>query len=344
MPSTRNLTADRGDAGLRVDLVLRRHLTDLRAATRTRVQAWIDDGQVRINGRIVSRASARAAYGDAISVTLPAERSASVAVDKDRGDDEAGGADSTAALDIAYEDGHLLAVNKPAGVVVHPTYKHAGGTLMNALRRHARDWPAGQRPSLVGRLDKLTSGLLIVAKTPAVHAALQRELASSRSEKDYLALVYGRVNTARGIIDLGLSFDGNDRRRMVASPDAGLASVTTFVRVARAGGLSLLRCRLVTGRRHQIRVHLAARGWPIVGDPVYLTAAANGTPRWSQIADVALADLLRTFPRQALHARRIAFTHPATGERVAFEAPLPHDMKTLLAAARLSFDDVALLL
>ena len=190
---------------------------------------------------------------------------------------------ASAPLDIVYEDDQLLAVNKPAGVVVHPTYKNAAGTLMTALRLYARQWPAGQRPSLVGRLDKLTSGVLIVAKTAAAHAALQQELGSNRSEKDYLAVVYGRVNAARGIIDLRLGFDGNDRRRMIASADAGLPSVTTFVRVARAGGLSLLRCRLVTGRRHQIRVHLAARGWPIVGDPVYRTPAPNGTPRCSRI-------------------------------------------------------------
>ena len=156
-------------------------------------------------------------------------------------------------------------------------------------------------------------------------------------------MVYGRVNTARGIIDLGLSFDGNDRRRMVASADAGLASVTTFVRVARAGGLSLLRCRLVTGRRTR-----SACTWRRAAGRSSATrlsdGGADGTPRWSRIADAALADRLRTFPRQALHARRIAFTHPATGERVALEAPLPDDMKTLLAAARLAFDDVALLL
>jgi 23S rRNA pseudouridine1911/1915/1917 synthase len=330
MPMTeivRTLTADRGDAGLRVDLVLRRHLTDVRAATRTRVQSWIDGGQVRINGRIVSRASARAAYGDAISVTLPAERGVAA---------HPGGTDNaleTSPLDIVHEDDQLLAVNKPAGVVVHPTYKNAAGTLMSALRLSARRWPAGQRPSLVGRLDKLTSGVLIVAKTAAVHAALQQELGSKRSEKDYLAVVYGRVNDARGIIDLRLGFDGNDRRRMVASASSGLPSLTTFVRVTRGGGLSLVRCRLVTGRRHQIRVHLAARGWPIVGDPVYLTPAADGTPRWSRIADPALAELVRTFPRQALHARRIAFTHPATGERLSVEAPFPEDIKKLLAAA-----------
>jgi 23S rRNA pseudouridine1911/1915/1917 synthase len=327
--TVRTLTADRGDAGLRVDLVLRRHLTDVRAATRTRVQSWIDGGQVRINGRIVSRASARAAYGDAISVTLPAERS----VVPHAGD--AGNGIESSMLDIVHEDDQLLAVNKPAGVVVHPTYKNAAGTLMSALRLYARRWPAGQRPSLVGRLDKHTSGVLVVAKTAAIHAALQRELASNRSEKDYLAVVFGRVNAARGIIDLRLGFDGNDRRRMVASAAAGLPSVTTFVRVARGGGLSLVRCRLVTGRRHQIRVHLAARGWPIVGDPVYLTPAPNGMPRWSRITDAALAELARAFPRQALHAHRIAFAHPATSERLSLEAPLPEDIKKLLAAAGL---------
>ena len=332
MVTTRTLTADRGDAGLRVDLVLRRHLTDVRAATRSRVQAWIHGGQVRINGVIVWRASARAAYGDAISVTLPAGRGevSSSTGDPDDGLEGAG-------LDVIHEDDQLLAVNKPPGIVVHPTYKNAAGTLMTALRWYARGWPAGQRPSLVGRLDKLTSGVLIVAKTAATHAALQRELTSNRSEKEYLAVVYGRVNAARGVIDLRLGFDGNDRRRMMASAAAGLPSVTTFERVARGNGLSLLRCRLVTGRRHQIRVHLAARGWPIVGDPVYRTPAVNGTPRWSRIPDPGLADLVRTFPRQALHAHRTRLTHPATGERLSIEAALPADIKKLLTACGLDF-------
>ena len=245
-------------------------------------------------------------------------------------------------LDVLHEDDHLLVLNKPAGVVVHPTYKHAGGTLMDALRWHARAWPAGRRPSLVGRLDKLTSGLLVVAKSPAVHAALQRELASNRSEKDYLAVVYGRVNAARGAIDLGLGFDGNDRRRMAHRPAPAFPARRRSCGWRARGGLSLLRCQLVTGRRHQIRVHLAARGWPIVGDPVYLTAGAHGKPRWSRIADEALADLVRTFPRQALHAWRIAFTHPVTGDRVALEAPVPGDILTLLSTAGLSLDDKAL--
>jgi 23S rRNA pseudouridine1911/1915/1917 synthase len=311
----RTLTADRGDAGLRLDLVIRRHLTDVRAATRTRVQAWIEDGQVTVNGRIVSRVSTRTACNDVVTVQF---------TDSTRGRPAASDArDALAMLDVLYEDEHLLALDKPAGVVVHPTYRHTGGTLMNALLWHAREWVDGHRPSLVGRLDKLTSGILLVAKSAAIHAALQREMTPDQSEKDYLAVVYGRVNTARGAIDLRLAVDGNDRRRMVASARDGVPSLTRFVRVSRGTELSLLRCRLATGRRHQIRVHLAARGWPIVGDTTYATARANGKPGW-------------TFPRQALHAWRVAFTHPVTGKRVALEAPVPLDMKTLIAEAGLS--------
>jgi 23S rRNA pseudouridine1911/1915/1917 synthase len=309
------VTADRGDAGLRLDLVIRRHLTDVRAATRTRVQAWIEDGQVTVNGRIVSRVSTRTAYNDIVTVQFtdsvrrrPAASDAS---------------DALAMLDVLYEDEHLLALDKPAGVVVHPTYRHAGGTLMNALLWHAREWADGQRPSLVGRLDKFTSGILIVAKSATTHAALQREMTSDKSEKDYLAIVHGRVNTARGAIDFRLAVDGNDRRKMVASARDGVPSLTRFVRISRGNELSLLRCRLVTGRRHQVRAHLAARGWPIVGDVTYATPHANEKRRWS-------------FPRQALHAWRVAFTHPATGERVVLEAPVPIDMKTLIAGAGLT--------
>jgi 23S rRNA pseudouridine1911/1915/1917 synthase len=237
-------------------------------------------------------------------------------------------------LRILYEDEHLLAIDKPPGVVVHPTYKHMTGTVLNALLWRARTWPSDQRPSIVGRLDKLTSGIVVAAKTSAVHAALQRELASSRSEKDYLAVVYGRVNVARGEIDLRLARDPGDRRRVLASSSVGAPSLTRFERLARvsapAGGLSLLRCRLVTGRTHQIRVHLSARGWPIVGDPTY------GEPRWSAVEDSGVADLLRAFPRQALHAWRVSFLHPVLRTRVSIAAPIPGDMDRLIGAAALN--------
>jgi 23S rRNA pseudouridine1911/1915/1917 synthase len=325
----RTLTADRGDAGRRLDLVLRRHLGDVDAATRTRVQTWIAAGQVTINGAAVRRVATRAAFGDVISVQLPPDdvrqRHAMAAED--------------VALRILFEDEHFLALDKPAGIVMHPTYKHADGTIMNALLWHARGWPAGHRPSLVGRLDKLTSGIVVVAKTAAVHAALQGTFAAERgatSAKEYLAVVYGRVKVARGAIDLRLRKDRRDRRRVVASADEGAASVTEFTRVARAAapraGLALLRCRLVTGRMHQIRVHLAARGWPIVGDPAY------GEPRWSQIDDALLAATLRAFPRQALHAWRIAFTNPMSGQRLTIEAPIPSDIAALLDAAGLGLE------
>jgi 23S rRNA pseudouridine1911/1915/1917 synthase len=317
----RVLTADRGDEGLRLDLVLRRHLTDLRSATRTRVQAWIEDGLVTVNGEPVRRVSTRAALGDIVSIALPEEtpRAAMTAED--------------VRLEVLFEDDYLMAIDKPAGIVVHPTYKHASKTLMNALLGHARAWPAPQRPSLVSRLDKLTSGIVVVAKGAAAHAALQQAMAANESEKDYLAVVYGRVNVARGAIDLRLAKDRGDRRRVAASATVGAASLTRFERLARVAapraGLSLLRCRLATGRTHQIRVHLAARGWPLVGDPVY------GEPRWSEIDDPLLAATLRTFPRQALHAWRVAFRHPVTRERLTIEAPVPRDIQALLDAAGL---------
>jgi 23S rRNA pseudouridine1911/1915/1917 synthase len=297
----RILTADRGDAGRRLDLMLRRHLTKDEAASRTRVQAWIEGGRVAVNGTVVRRVSSRAAFGDVVSITLPP----AVARREMAAED--------VALRVLFEDGHLIAVDKPSGIVVHPTYRNTHGTLMNALLWRARAWPASQRPSIVGRLDKLTSGIVLAAKSAASHAALQRATAASDCEKDYLAVVHGRVNIARGAIDLRLGRDRGDRRRMVASETTGADSVTRFERLARGTSLSLLRCRLETGRTHQIRVHLAARGWPIVGDRVY------GTP-----------EAANAFPRQALHAWRLAFTHPITGDRLHIEAEMPRDLRRLL--------------
>ena len=223
-PSPRVVTADRGDAGLRIDLVLRRHLTDVRAASRTRVQAWIEGGQVTVNGRVVRRVSARAAIGDVVTVVLPPSTTRQPMVHED------------VPLRILFEDDFLLIVDKPAGVVVHPTHKHAAGTLMNALLWYARTWPAGSRPSIVGRLDKLTSGLVIVAKTAAIHAAVQREWGASRTMKDYLAVVYGRVGIRGGDIELRLRRDPSDRRRVVASPTLGAPSLTRFERVGTGSG------------------------------------------------------------------------------------------------------------
>jgi 23S rRNA pseudouridine1911/1915/1917 synthase len=319
----RTFTTDRGDDGQRIDLVLRRHLAGIEAVTRTRVQRWIEGGAVTVNGRRARKTASRIGLGDVVEIAIPdAAEATRSAMQAERGH-----------LDILFEDDYLLAVNKAAGLVVHPTHAHATGTLMNALLWHARRWASTRRPSIVGRLDKLTSGIVLVAKTPAIHAALQRTLAGSASEKDYLAVVYGRVNIAAGRIALRLSRDRVDRRKVAASDVTGAESLTRFVRLGRVRaprvGLTLLRCRLITGRTHQIRAHLAARGWPIVGDPVY------GEPRWTRIGDPQLAEALRAFPRQALHAWRLGFAHPVTRARLNVEAPLPVDLQGLLDDADL---------
>jgi 23S rRNA pseudouridine1911/1915/1917 synthase len=210
-------------------------------------------------------------------------------------------------LEILFEDEHLIAIDKPAGLVVHPAYKNATGTLLDELR--AREPRATL--SVIGRLDKLTSGIVVVAKSAAMHAALQK--CWPRADKEYLAVVEGCVEPVRGEIDLPLGTDPADRRRRIVRPD-GAPSRTVYERLTYIDvgppGRSVLRCRLVTGRRHQIRVHLAARGWPVVGDAVY------GTP-------------IEGFARHALHAGRIRFDHPSNGRALLVEAPLPEEIVSL---------------
>jgi 23S rRNA pseudouridine1911/1915/1917 synthase len=234
-------------------------------------------------------------------------------------------------LERLFEDEHFLVVNKPAGVVSHPTFRHPSGSLLNHLLWYARAWPAGSRPSLVGRLDKLTSGAVLVAKTTAAHARLQRTLASARSGKSYLAVVHGPVTRSAGTIDRALQRDPADRRRVVAAAHGGLPSATRFARLDEASvdgpTFALLRCELVTGRMHQVRVHLASEGWPIVGDPKYRPVAVVSTLR----SDHAAA----RFARQALHAWRLSFRHPFTGVPVSVCAPVPEDLRALIRACAL---------
>jgi 23S rRNA pseudouridine1911/1915/1917 synthase len=292
------------------------HLSHVPGLTRVRVRGWVEQGLVRVNGQ-PARPSRRLSPGDEVEILVPPPppRPEPVALDR--------------SLSVIFEDDWLLALDKPPGVVVHPAPGNWEDTLLHALLWRARDWGGERRPHLVSRLDKGTSGLLLVAKTPEIHAALKAQPA----EKDYLALVYGRTEGAKGRIDLGVFRDPAEPHRMTTSRTEGNPSATLWERMGEAAGgepLTLLRCRLLTGRMHQIRVHLRAVRLPIVGDPAY------GAPGWKGIGDPALADLCRSFPRQALHAWRLSLAHPVTGDTLALSAPPPPDLASLLAAAGLS--------
>jgi 23S rRNA pseudouridine1911/1915/1917 synthase len=240
-------------------------------------------------------------------------------------------------LSILYEDDQLLAIDKPAGLVVHPAPGHPSGTLVNALLHHVRDLAGvgGElRPGIVHRLDRDTSGVLLVAKTDRAHQMLSRQMRRRSLRKEYLALVAGVPRVRKGEVSFAIGRDPQDRKRMKAIRPKGDDELPAGVREARTLyeierewfplGLTLLRCRLVTGRTHQIRVHLAASGLPIVGDPVY------GRPRYPRLGNGALKARLQAFPRQALHAERVAFHHPVTQELVEVVAPLPQDLADLL--------------
>jgi 23S rRNA pseudouridine1911/1915/1917 synthase len=223
-------------------------------------------------------------------------------------------------LDVLYEDDALIVLNKAAGMVIHPTYKNWSGTVLNGLLWRIRQRPAGPEgpalhPSIVTRLDKETSGLVIAALRPEIHARIQKDSAADRVTKEYLAIVRGVPVPPRASIALPLARDLDDRRRVVVTA-SGQACETKYEVMDRPAGwpphkdFSLVRCELVTGRTHQIRVHLAARGWPVVGDRVY------GEPHGS-------------IGRQALHAWRVALPHPVTRELAEFEAPVPADFEAL---------------
>jgi 23S rRNA pseudouridine1911/1915/1917 synthase len=305
---------------VRLDAVLERHLGDRPDASRTRIQRWIAAGRVAVNGVTARRAAQRVPTAACIDVALPALPARLAPEAEPR------------PLVVLYEDAHVLAIDKPAGLVAHPSLGHPRGTVYNALLWHARAWAAGARPQLVHRLDKQTSGVLLVAKAAPAHAALLRALDQGLLDKHYLALVCGRVERARGELSWPLRRDPGDRRRMIAAA-GGKPCRTRYALLgaSRTPGdaVSLVACELLTGRMHQIRAHLATAGWPIVGDQTYGPAVRPVT------GNHRLDALLASFPRQALHAWRLSFPHPVTGERIAVTAPVPEDLAGLLEVAGL---------
>jgi 23S rRNA pseudouridine1911/1915/1917 synthase len=315
--------ADRGDAGERIDRVLLRHLNDLPEASRTRIQEWIDGGHVSVGGRKPKKSSEKVKTGEEIEVDLPpppVPRPDLLAQD--------------IPLSVLFEDSEILVLDKPAGLVVHPAVGHRDGTLVNALLHRSKEWAGpADRPGLVHRLDKDTSGVLVIAKTERAMAVLGKAMKERALEKEYLAVVYGKAPLKKGRIDLKIRRDPADRKRMAVSKIEGRDSSTFYEILSESSGslsgLTLLECTLVTGRTHQIRVHLKALNLPVVGDPVY------GSPRWKGLKSEALREACRAFPRQALHAWKLGIRHPTTGEAMTFTAPVPADMKGLLETAGL---------
>ena len=236
---------------------------------------------------------------------------------------------------ILYEDPDLIVLDKPAGLVVHPAPGHEDGTLVNALLAHCGDSLPGiggeRRPGIVHRLDRDTTGVMVVAKTEQALATLSAMFAARDLERAYIALVWGRPTPTVGEIEGAIGRDPRDRKRMALVTRGGKPALTRYqLQQAFGASASLLHLQLATGRTHQIRVHLASRGHPVVGDPMYL----RRTPAASRLLQQPLRDLLLDFPRQALHAATLGFRHPRTGAQLAFETPLPADFAALLTALR----------
>tara|TARA_R110002094_G_scaffold1131_7_gene5724 strand:+ start:168 stop:1199 length:1032 start_codon:yes stop_codon:yes gene_type:complete len=326
----------------RLDKALARDVPEDANLSRTRLGRLIENGAVMVAGQVVRDPRGRVAVGDQVDIDVEdAEESHILPED--------------IPLEVVFEDADLVVINKPAGMVVHPAPGTPSGTLVNALLAHCGDDLSGvggmKRPGIVHRIDKETTGLLVVAKSDAAHHGLARQFEKHTVERYYQAIVYGVPDAndprLRGI--KGASFEsGNilklttqlarhktDRQRQAVLFHGGRHAVTRARTVERFGTppvLALMECWLETGRTHQIRVHMAHAGHGLVGDPTY--GGKRKLPK-AALPEIA-AEAIKTFPRQALHAAVLGFDHPVTGEHVRFEAPLPQDMADLLDAVRLA--------
>jgi len=307
----RHFAVEAGDAR-RLDQFLADRLEPL---TRSQVRRLIDEGHVRVNGDAVAKAGARLRAGDAIEVTLPAPRPA-------RAEPQA------MELVVLHEDADIVVIDKPAGLVVHPAPGHPDRTLVNALLARCPDLRGvggEMRPGIVHRLDKDTSGVMVASKHDAAHARLAAHFKAKVARREYLAVVAPPMETRRGTFSTLHGRHPVHRKRFSSTVARGKPAVTHWqVEERLAGSADLVRCRLETGRTHQIRVHFADAGHPILGDRTY--GRRPGSAR--------LAELSAALGRQALHAAVLELEHPTTGARLRFEAPLPADMQALLAALR----------
>jgi 23S rRNA pseudouridine1911/1915/1917 synthase len=297
-------------AGLRFDQALAQALPQY---SRARLKEWIESGAVQVDGRAL-RAKDKVLGGEQVRIEARLPVHSHVAPE-------------ALPLAVVFKDRALILINKPAGMVVHPGAGNAQHTLQNALLALDPKLALVPRAGLVHRLDKDTSGLLVVARTPEAHTALVAAMAAREITREYLAICTGLMSGG-GTIDEPIGRHRTQRTRMAVRAD-GRAAVTHYRLVERFRAHTLVRVTLETGRTHQIRVHLAHAGFPLVGDPIY-----GGRRRISAGASAALAEALAAFPRQALHAAKLKLAHPVSGKEMTWEAPVPQDMHALLAALK----------
>ncbi len=295
--------------GLRLDKALAELLPEL---SRERLKSLIVEGEVTTDGRTLNP-SVKVGAGQLYAVNIPAPAEAE-AIAQD------------IPLNIVHEDADLIVVDKPAGLVVHPAAGNLDGTLVNALLHHCRGELSGiggvARPGIVHRIDKDTSGLLVVAKSDRAHEGLAQQFKAHSIDRLYAAIVYGLPQPSAGTVDTWIGRSDADRKKMAVHREGrGKHAVTHYRTIERLAGAALVECKLETGRTHQVRVHMAHLGHPLIGDPVY-SRDRKGFK--------TILETLR-FKRQALHAKRLGFIHPLTGQKLSFDSALPTDMQELLS-------------
>ncbi len=313
MPALHSLDVDEAGSGQRLDRWLASTLPEL---SRARIQALIEEERITLDGA-PARASSRIKAGQRVSVSVPAPAPALPQAED-------------IPLAVVHEDTALMVIDKPAGMVVHPGAGRTVGTLVNALLHRIGDLSGVGgvlRPGIVHRLDRGTSGLMVVAKSDTAHRALAAQFAGRTVEKEYLAVVLGVPERREATIDAPIGRDPIHRQRMSVRALRSRAARSSYRMVEAFAGAALLRVRIHTGRTHQIRVHLASLGHPVVGDTLYGGGRAGQVPE-------PLRAALSTIDRPALHAAALAFDHPLSGERLRFETPLPEDVERLLLALR----------
>ncbi len=316
---TRVITINEEDHGSRLDKVLATHLADL---SRARVQALMEQGCITRDGVVFEQASWKTRLGETYVVSVPPPVDATPQAQQ-------------IALNIVYEDDDLLVINKSPDMVVHPGAGNHDGTLVNALLAHCGDSLSGiggvKRPGIVHRLDKETSGLMVVAKSDAAHQGLSAQLSDRTLSRVYHALVWGVPSPASGCIETQIGRHPTHRTKMAVLEHGGREAITDYRTLeAFALAAALVECRLQTGRTHQIRVHMAHRQNWLVGDPVYSRPSQGKFLKLHKVPEKAAA-AMQSFPRQALHAAQLEFIHPISHNKISLTAPLPDDMAQLLA-------------